>query len=326
MAVQIGIIIVLAIAAVLIYRAGARFVSSLMAGQAEGTREEMEIPREPVEPVGPVGPDGLIVLFGDRFVDPPPGGKMVSPRLRCYAPLTEEELDAQHWALQILYACLVDLHEQGSIEMRVVDRPATLMPPFPQKTWELQLCQVGPMPESPISDALAVAFGLLRKRSRGRDEDEDSRQWVTLDAVIEQALKTMRQEMTFWERSGVYGDIRQYVESALIAQGYLIEPERPTWLDRVRSKRPTPHEEGTKRLAKDAKELQKRLAEFRRRHGGNLLPETPRETEALRNVDTALLCPPEDAPDIPLDEVLRLSIYETLMAIRQLEPSGDAGV
>lgn len=327
MAVQIGIIVVLAIAGILIWRAASSFLRTLLEGEAETAEEEAQRSGEPIEPVGPVGPDGLVVLFADRFVDRAPEGKMISPRLRCYAPLTEEELDPQHWAQQILYATLVDLHEKGCIDLRVVDRPATLMPPFPQKTWEVQLCQIGPMPEAPISDVLAVAFGLLRRSAqRRKDYDENERHWVTLDALIEQALKTMRQEMTFWERSGVFGDIRQYVEAALIAQGYLIEPERPTWLDRVRTKRPVPHEEGVRRLEAEADRLQARLKKFRAEKGGNLLPEAPRESEALRNVDTALLCPAEDAPDIPLDEVLRLSIYETLMAIRQLEPSGDAGV
>lgn len=324
MGVQIGIIIVLLVAGILIYRAGARLLSGALEGET-AVEEEIQEPAEPIDPVGPVGPDGLMVLFADRFVDRPRSGKMVSPRLRCFAPLTDEELDAHHWAHQIVYATLVDLYERGSIQVRVEERAATLMPPFPQKTWELQLAQVGPMPESPISDVLAVAFGLLRKRARDVTE-EDERHWVTLDALVEQALKTIRQEMTFWERSGVYGDIRQYVEAALIAQGYLIEPGRPTWLDRVRSKRPVPHEEGVQRLEEDAKQLRAQLVEFRRVHGGNLLPDAERETQALRNADSALLCPAEDAPDIPLDEVFRLSIYETLLALRQLEPSGDAGV
>ena len=150
--------------------------------------------------------------------------------------------------------------------MRVRDRPATLMPPYPHKTWELQLCQVGPMPESPISDALAVAFGLLRKRARAAGE-ADERHWVTLDALLEQALKTIRQEMTFWQRTGVFGDFRQYVESALIAQGYLIEPPRPTWLDRVRTKRPYPHEEGCGGWRRTDALVAPRLAEFRRVRG-----------------------------------------------------------
>ncbi len=325
MAVQIGIIVVLAVIGVLLFKAGARLFREVLAGEAETAREELVVPQEPVEPVGPVGSDGLVVLFGDRFVDRAPSGRMVSPRLRCYAPLTEEELDPQHWAQQILYATLIELYESGCIDLRVSARPATLMPPYPQKTWELQLCQIGPMPESPISDTLAVAFGLLRKRASS-GEDGEERHWVSLDTLVEQALRTMRQEMTFWQRSGVYGDIRQYVESALIAQGYLIEPSRPTWLDRVRSRRPFPHQEAVLRLARAADDLAERLARFRRTHGGNLLPEGGRETEALRQADTALLSPQGPESDLPLDEVLRMSIYETLVALRQLEPSGDAGV
>lgn len=325
MAVQIGIIVVLIVLGVLAWRFGTRIVRGALEGKTAVGEVEVEDAGEPVEPMGPVGPDGLVVLFGDRFADRAPAGKMISPRMRAYAPLTEEELDPQHWAQQIIYATLVDLHEHGCVELRVRDRAATLMPPYPHKSWELQLCQVGPMPESPISDVLAVAFGLLRKRARDAG-DGDERHWVSLDALLEQALKTVRQEMTFWQRTGVFGDFRQYVESALIAQGYLIEPPRPTWLDRVRTKRPYPHEEGVRRLEPDATALAARLAEFRRVRGGNLLPVGASETEALRQADTALLCPGDARDDIPLDEVLRISIYETLMAIRQLEPSGDAGV
>ncbi len=325
MFVQIGIIVVLIAAGVLIWYKGSRFIRDLIAGELESNADEVTAPDERREPAGPVGPDGLVLLFADRFVDSAPRDRQVSPRLRCYAPLTEEELDPQHLAQQILYATFVSLYEQGSIDFRVVERMATLMPPYPQKTWELQLSQIGPMAESPISDALAVAFGLLRKRDRSGDDDEP-RQWVSLDSVIEQALKTMRQEMSFWQRSGVYGDIRQYVESALIAQGYLIEPAEPTWLDRVRTQRPGVHQEGALSLEGDAKELARQLGSFRAEHGGNLLPQVSREAEALSNVNSAILCPPDDAPDLPLDEVLRISIYETLMALRQLEPSGDAGV
>ncbi|MGI5817971.1 MAG: hypothetical protein ACOX9R_07715 [Armatimonadota bacterium] len=325
-AVQIVIIIVLVVAGVLIWRAAARFVNESLADEVAEIEPEADVPVPPKEPIGHVGPDGLIVLFADRFVDRSRPGKMVSPRAKCYAPLTDEELDAHHWAHQILYVTLIDLYEMGCIDFRVSDRMATLMPPYPQKTWEMQICQIGPMPEAPISDALAVAFGLLRKRANGSAESEEERQWVTLDALIEQALKSIRQEMSFWQRTGVFGDIRQYVEAALIAQGYLIEPGRPTWLDRVRTQRPIPHEEGVLGLEQDAKELAERMARFRAKHGGNLLPASDRETEALREADPALLAPPEGAPELPLDEVLRMSIYETLLAIRQLEPSGDAGV
>ena len=323
-AVQVGIIVVLVTAGVLLWRTIAGAAKRALEGEAEAVQEQVSPPQEPREPSGPVGPDGLIVLFADRFVDRMPRGKALSARARAYSPQTEEELDGGHWAQQILYATMLDLYEQGSIDFKIVDRLATLMPPYPQKTWELHVSQVGPMPESPISDALAVAFGLLRKKARGLGDE--GQQWVTLDALIEQSLKTMRQEMSFWQRTGVYGDIRQYVESALIAQGYLIEPARPTWLDRVRSQRPLVHEEGLQRLEPHADDLESQIQAFRLRHGGNLLPEDPHETEALRQVDSALLCPAVDAPEIPLDEVLRISIYETLMAIRQLEPSGDAGV
>ena len=322
MAVQIGILVVLLAAGILIYRLAAKSVSDFMNGTVAAASEEEDRP-ERIDPTGSVGPDGLIVLFGDRFVGRASSSKMISPRQRCYAPLTEEELDPIDWAFHILYATLVTLYDGKCIDLRVVSRSSTLMPPYPQKSWELELCQIGPMPESPMTDVMAVSFDLMRRKARDTDED---RSWVTLDVLVEQSLKTIRQELTFWQRAGVYGDLRQYVEAALIAQGYLIEPHRPTWLDKVRQCRPLVHEEGVLRLEPDAEALGKRMAGFRLAHGGNLLPEGGTETEALKDVDHALLSPGEGFDEIPMDEVLRISIYETIQALRQLEPSGDAGV
>lgn len=327
--VQVTIVVVLVVVGVLLVRVGSRAWRSLMDAAGDGVDEQslQDAHLEVIEPEGRVGPDGLVVLFGHQFVERASSSRMVSPRLRCYAPITDDELDAQHWAQQVLYATLTGLYEAGCIELRVVERTATLMPPYPQKSWELQLAQVGPMPESPISDVLAVGFDLLRRRQRAGAESDDpeARGWVSLDQVVEQSLKTMRQEISFWQRSGVFGDIRQYVEAALIAQGYLIEPARPTWLDRLRHKRPYPHEEGVAGLESDARDLAASLKAFQQKHGAGLL-EGESETEALRQVDPSLLSPTEALEDLPLDEVLRISIHETLVSLRQLEPSGDAGV
>ncbi len=322
MAVQIGILVVLLVAGVLIYRLAAKSISDFMNGTVATAAEEQDRP-ERIDPIGSVGPDGLIILFGDRFVARASSSKMVSPRQRCYAPLTEEELDPIDWAFHILYATLATLYDDKCIDLRVVSRSATLMPPYPQKSWELELCQIGPMPESPMTDVMAVSFDLMRRKARDTDEE---RNWVTLDVLVEQSLKTIRQELTFWQRAGVYGDLRQYVEAALIAQGYLIEPHRPTWLDKVRQCRPLVHEEGVLRLEPAAEALAERMARFRTTYGGNMLPEGGSETEALKDIDHALLSPGESLDEIPMDEILRISIYETIQALRQLEPSGDAGV
>ncbi len=322
MAVQIGILVVLIVAGVVIYRLASKSVSDFMNATVATAAVEEDRP-VPIDPTGSVGPDGLIVLFGDRFVGRASSSKMISPRQRCYAPLTEEELDPVDWAFHILYATLATLYDDKSIDMRVVSRSATLMPPYPQKSWDLELCQIGPMPESPMTDVLAVSFDLMRRKAR---DSEDEQVWSTLDVLVEQSLKTIRQELTFWQKAGVYGDLRQYVEAALIAQGYLIEPHRPTWLDKVRQARPTVHLEGVLELEPDAKALSERMAGFRATHGGNMLPEGDTEIEALKDVDQALLSPGEAVEDIPMDEILRISIYETIQALRQLEPSGDAGV
>ena len=115
-AVQVGIIVVLVTAGVLLWRAIAGAAKRALDGEAAAVQEHVSPPQEPREPSGPVGPDGLIVLFAGRFVDRKPRGKALSARARAYSPQTEEELDGGHWAQQILYATMLDLYEQGSID------------------------------------------------------------------------------------------------------------------------------------------------------------------------------------------------------------------
>jgi len=80
-------------------------------------------------------------------------------------------------------------------------------------------------------------------------------------------------------------------------------------------------------LEPDAEALSEELEAFRLRHGGGLIPADPAtEMEALKEVDSSLLSPGDRLGDMPVDEALRISIYETVQALRQLEPSGEPGV
>ena len=299
--------------------------------------EELSVPRpepvaEDVEVSGEVGPDGLVYLFAHDFVRHKQAPPTVPARDRAYAPLTEDELDPEDWAQQILYASLCELAADSSVHFRVVDRSPTFMPPYPQKRWELQVIQRTPFPQSTVADALDVAFGLLIRRKEQRvaqGKEQPGEVWCALDEIIERALKAMRQEISFWERSGVYGDLRNYVASALVAQGYLMSPGKETWLDRTRSRRPIPNETAVAELRRDAEALQRRLRQFCLKHGspharGDLPPDAT--APGLKGVDPSLAAREESFDEMPLDDVLRISIYETLVSLKALEPSRDGGM
>ncbi len=304
----------------------------LMSRAAELAEPEPTRTLADAEVGGDVAADGLTYLYAHEFVRPKTAGPTVLARDRAYAPLTEQELDPEDWALQLIYASVCELHAQACLHCRIVDRTPSFLPPFPHKHWELEVIQRTPFPSSPVMDAMDVAFELMRARKQQRvaqGKEEPGELWCPLDEVIERALKAMRQEISFWERSGVYGDLRNYVASSLVAQGYLIQPARDTWLDRARSRRPRPNEEAIAQLREEMEALRRRLAQFRLKHGspyarGELEAEEPRQPVPL--VDPALATREQDFDDMPLDDCLRLSIYEALVSLRQLEPSGDAGI
>lgn len=330
---ELAIALVLVGLGAVILVGGYRFYRRLMARAAELSIPRQETPAHDVVVSGDVHADGLVYLFAHEFVQHRSPRPTALPRERAFAPLTEAELDPEDWALQLLYATLCDLHAQSAIQFRIVEREATLMPPFPQKRWEMELIQRMPFPSSPIADALGVAVELMRSRQQQRvaqGKAEPGELWCPLDELIERALKAMRQEITFWERSGVYGDLRNYVASALVAQGYLIQPASETWLQRSRSRRPRANELAIDRLRPQAEALKRRLRQFRLKHGspyarGELEPEEGQRLP-LANVDPALTTGDPDCDNMPLDDCLRISIHEALVSLRQLEPSGDAGI
>ena len=311
---------------------GQRVYRHLMAqaAQASQTRPEPQI--EDIEVSGDVTPAGLVYLFGEGFVREKSGGAASLARDRAFAPLTDTELDAEDWAVQILHASLCALYAAGCIDCRMAERAATFMPPFPQKHWEMEITQLTPFPSSPVADALDVALDLMRKRQQQRvaqGKEEPGDLWCPLDEVIEKALKAMRQEMSFWERGGVYADLRNYVASALVVQGYLIQPERETWLDRTRSRKPKPNVSAIEELRPAAEELNQQLRRFRIEHGsaharGEGEPDA--SYRGPQHTDPALTTQEQDLENMPLDDCLRISIHEALVSLKQLEPSGEGGI
>lgn len=291
---------------------------------------------EPVEPEGEIGTDGLVYMFAGKFVRPVARRSLGSiPRDRAFDLYTGDELDPLDFAMQMLYAVLMDLFTGEYIKLRLVDREATFMPPFPHKTWEMQLRQVQAFPSSPLCDGLNIAFEMIYKK-RMKKAQSDSMEtladnspeglWVGLDELLENALKAMRQEMRFWDRGCIYSDLRNYVGIGLTAQRYLLASSQDTWLDRVRRKGPAlnAHAVSKHSLEEAAGALLRRIETFRTRFGSPEAREDPRWPSG--EVNPSLIQPRMPLHELPLDDCLRLSVYETLVAIRQLEPSGEAGI
>jgi hypothetical protein len=208
------------------------------------------------------------------------------------------------------------------------------MPPYPHKQWELRLRQEKPLPSSPLNESLEVAFELGRKQrlSRKKADEEPAEltpeeQFFALEDLLERMLKAIRQEMTFWERGTCCSDLRNHVENALIAQGYLDAPARDTWLETVRRGRPALNLDPVQALAADATALARRLATFRKRHGSPVALEPQQDEKGQTvDIDPALATHTGELDDMPLDDCLRLTIHEAIAAIKQLEPSGEAGI
>ena len=279
-----------------------------------------------------VGADGLVYLFAQDFVKPAPHRPMGSiPRDRAFACQTQDELDPDDFARQLLYATFTELLDEGYVEVSYVHRDPTFLPPHPHKQWELQFREFKPLPPTPLTESFGVGFELSRKnRLRSKRDQEEltpDEEYFSLDELLERALKAIRQEMTFWERGNCCSDLRGWVETALISQGYLFAPERSTWLDTVRKNRPQVNPEPVATLEPEARALAKRLEAFRQRFGSPTALE-PTEDERGQRVDIAphLATHSGDLDDMPLDDCLRLTIHETIVSIKQLEPSGEAGI
>lgn len=281
---------------------------------------------------GPATMDGLVYLYADEFVKPAPRRPMGSiPRDRAYACRTGEELDCDDFARQLLYVVLTELRAAECLETRIVSREASFMPPYPHKQWELQLRQAEAFPSTPLCDSLSVGFELARKnrqrlkRSTADLSPED--EFFALEEILERGLKAIRQEMSFWERGTVCSDLRNYVETALVDQGFLIAPERDTWLDNVRTKRPTCNEQAVAALQEEAAALLRRVQTFRQLHGSAYALEPQKDEKGqLVDIDPDLLTTDSGFEEMPFDDVIRATIYEAIVAIKQLEPSGEAGI
>lgn len=295
-----------------------------------GAEREVQPSRTTAE--GPITSDGLVYLFAHDFVKPAPKRPLGSvSRDRAFAPCKPDmELDTDDFAERLLYVVLTELHAEGCLETRLVPRSPGYMPPYPHKQWELQLRQACAFPSTPLCDSLGVSFDLCRKNRLRRKPEEElavEDDFFTLEEVIERSLKTIRQEMSFWERGTVGSDLRNYVMTALIAQGFLLQPDRDTWLDTVRGKRPQINEGAVASVEHLVKALERRLEVFKKMHG-SAHAVTPQEDEKgqLVDIDPAVVNARDELDQLPFDDCLRATIHETIVSIKQLEPSGEAGI
>ena len=333
----VAIAVVLVLAGVGLLWAGYHAWRHLMAGVAQVAAPARPEVREVAQARRPVRADALVYLFAHKFVRTSKPGRVVNPRFQARAPLTGEELDSKDLAAKLLFALLAEDWEEGGIEHRIVERVPTLMPPFPHKNWELQVRRTGPLVASPLGDCLAVAFDMVEKKMHLPEaaQEAGSRSlqrageapWVPLDLLVEKVLEVVRAETTFWQREGVYGDLRNYVADCLVAEGYLIERGGNTWIEHLRKRRLEPNLEIIEPLVPAGEALLRRVRQVRQRQGSaELLGEDERQASYTHvNAPAHLTQVEGDVADILWADALGLTLHETLVGLRQLEPNAEGG-
>ncbi len=324
MAIAIAVVLAVIGAGSLWY--GQRVWRTLTRGAAPVAEPEPEL--DEITPAGPLGPDQLVFLFPERFVGTSATAGGMAGTVGT-APLTDETVALDNQANRLIYAILVDQYQASRLEFRLVERAPSMMPPCPQKAWALEMRRADALSASPLLDCLNVAFNVLYSKRRipagPGAEQEPEQLWVSLDELIEQVLKVARAEISFWKRQGVYADLCNYVEEALIAAGYMRELARGTWLERLRGRRLQINRQAIEERRSDADDLHRCLVEFRCTHGSEQTREMAEDlTSPSKEADSELATDSGPLDELPLDDALRLSIYETLHCLRQLEPSGGA--
>ncbi len=316
----IAIAVILGLIGIFVLWYGQKLWQSLTTGVPLG--EPTEELAEPPTPRGPLAPDETVFLFAEQFV-----GTVSAegpPHTTGTAPLSQEPVSLRDEANRLIYAVLIDQYQQERLQFRIVERDQTMMPPFPHKAWELQVQRSDALSSSPLLDCLNVSFNVIYKqRGVSSAEGDGEKLWVSLDELLEQILKVARAEISFWKREGVYGDLCNYIEEALVARGYLRELPRNTWLERLRSRELQVNRDAIEQHQPAAEELHRRLTEFRRAYGSEQTQQLADDlTQPEEEADSELGNWTDPLDELPLDDALRMSIYEALVCLRQLEPSG----
>ncbi len=316
----IAIAVILGVVGILLLWYGHKIWQSLTTGTLRGEPAD-EIIQLPT-PRGPLAPDETVFLFAEQFVGTVSAEG--SSHTTGTAPLSQQPVSLRDQANRLIYAVLVDQYQQERLQFRIGACDPTMMPPFPHKAWGLQVQRSDALSSSPLLDCLNVAFNVIYKQRGVSSTEEDSEKlWISLDELLDHILRVARAEISFWKREGVYGDLCNYIEEALVARGYLHELPRNTWLERLRSRKLQVNREAIEQRQPAADELHQRLTEFRRDYGSaqtQQVADDLTQPEEEANQELSEWTAPID--ELPLDDALRMSIYEALVSLRQLEPSG----
>jgi len=303
----IALILILSLALVWVgYILFMRFIRSLQSRQF--TEPETESWPPDLQP----GAEGIAFLYAHEFV-PSVDPERISPRNRTKAPMTGDSLDARRWTEFLLYAFLADHYLRERIDIEVVESPPTFMPPLPHKQWSLQVGLAKPLPPSPLSEPMEAVFSEVYERS---DETH-----VALDELLERMVRHMRRNITLWRKTGFCDQILKHVQQAMAHLGYFEEISGDTVLERLRPPVFRVVEHTAESLESAAEALKDQLSEFERWHS---LPDAVGDAELLPGgLDPRLAASQAAEAGQWMADCLRLSVYEAVTSLRQLEPSDE---
>ncbi|HJN18686.1 MAG TPA: hypothetical protein QGH10_24500, partial [Armatimonadota bacterium] len=162
----------------------------------EQAAAERDAQPERVELGEPLGPDGIAYLAAHKFVPSGVPRNPVNARKRAYAPVTGDELEPRRLAEHMLHAVIVSFVRDGRLQLKVGEQDPSFMPPFPHKRWVLRLVRKKRLDGCPLAEALDVALDLAEQRTAKKGADVAD--GIAIDELIEDMLKVMRQEMSFW--------------------------------------------------------------------------------------------------------------------------------
>ena len=125
----IAIAVILGLVGILLLWYGQKLWKSLTAGAPRGApvEEIIELPT----PRGSLAPDETVFLFAEQFVGTV--STEGSAHTTGTAPLSGEPVSLRDQANRLIYVVLVDQYQQERLQLRIVERDPTMMPPFPQK-------------------------------------------------------------------------------------------------------------------------------------------------------------------------------------------------
>lgn len=236
------------------------------------------------------GPECIVLAFADMFIEvtkPPPEHLKVH---FTEVPSSGAHVSNKQLVEEMLFASLVWLSCEGTIEWSLRKRNIDPFSPFPPRDWELHMRPIRAFPRTPFARNLEIGF---RRALRAWLIHKPGDETASVEEVIEFTLREIRRLMGRMRLAGdAYKDLIQYVQRFLSEQGLYEMREEVGFLGK-RTLLFNPIRERIEELRPQAEQLRMQLMNFVR-----------------------------DEP--VLSEQLRVSISEGLAAIRQLEPDRDS--